>query len=85
MKATLTFDLPEDRNEHIAALKGVDSILALDDLDNVLRDFTKYDGGELAIFRNDEGKECKGCYDTVMKVREILREIRDVREIPELE
>ena len=43
MKVTLTFDLPEDRQQHNAAVHGMDWALVCWELDEELRKFLKYD------------------------------------------
>jgi len=42
MKATLTFDLPDDKHEHLCAVHGVDSVLALMEIRELLRSRLKY-------------------------------------------
>lgn len=44
MKATLTFSLPEESEEHGNALRGTDYRTLLDDLCQALREVHKYDG-----------------------------------------
>ena len=43
MKATLTFDLPQESTEHRLALNGAGYYAALVDLDNRIRDNMKYE------------------------------------------
>jgi len=42
MKATLEFNLPEDREEHNYALNGILYSIVLDEIDNFLRTKLKY-------------------------------------------
>ncbi len=41
-KVTLTFRLPEEKEEFELASKGIDYFCAVSDLDNLLRNFIKY-------------------------------------------
>ena len=84
MTATLTFDLPQEAPEHMAAVKGVDTILLLDDLINEIRSYLKHECGEFKSWRNEEGTECTACPETLEKVRAMIWEMRRDREIPEL-
>ena len=84
MKATLEFTLPDERTEHIAAVKGIDAILVIDDLLNEIRSFLKHGGGEFREWRDDEGVTQKGCDATLEKVRSYIWELRKDNEIPDL-
>ena len=42
MKATLTFDLPEEHSDHLLAVKASDLAMALWDIDQELRSVVKY-------------------------------------------
>jgi hypothetical protein len=84
MKATLTFDLPQEAPEHMAAVKGLDTILLLDDLISEIRSFLKHECGQFKSWRNEEGTECNACPETLEKVRSYIWEMRRDREIPEL-
>ena len=68
----------------MAAVKGLDTILLLDDLINEIRSFLKYDGGQFKSWRNEEGTECTACSETLEKVRSMIWEMRQAREIPDL-
>jgi DNA-binding IclR family transcriptional regulator len=46
MKATLEFQLPEEREEHIRAVHAADAWATLDDIDQELRRILKY-GSEI--------------------------------------
>lgn len=46
MKATLEFQLPEERDEHIRAVHAADAWALLDDIDQELRRIVKY-GSEI--------------------------------------
>jgi hypothetical protein len=84
VKATLEFDLPEERTEHICAVKGMDSILIIDDLLNEIRAFLKHGSGEFREWRDEEGKTHTGCDATLEKVRSYIWELRKDNEIPDL-
>ena len=84
MKATLEFNLPEERCEHICAVKGMDTILIIDDLLQEIRSFLKYGGGEFQSWRDEEGRECKACPATLEKIRSFIWELRKDNEIPDL-
>jgi hypothetical protein len=47
MKATLEFQLPEERDEHIRAVHAADAWALLDDIDQELRRILKY-GSEIS-------------------------------------
>lgn len=85
MKAVLEFNLPEERTEHIAALKGMDSILVIDDLLNQIRYFLKHGTGEFKEWRDYEtGNVVTACDHTLEKVRDYIWELRKHNEIPDL-
>ena len=85
MKATLEFTLPDERTEHIAAVKGMDTILILDDLLNEIRTFLKHGGGEFREWRDEEtGNLVTGCDHTLEKVRSFIWQLRKDNEIPDL-
>jgi hypothetical protein len=85
MKATLEFTLPEERCEHICAVKGMDTILILDDLINEIRSYLKHGGGEFKQWRDEEtGNTVTGCEHTLEKVRSYIWELRKDNEIPDL-
>jgi hypothetical protein len=84
MKATLEFTLPEERTEHICAVKGMDAILILDDLISEIRSFLKHGAGEFREWRDEEGKTHTACDATLEKVRYYIWELRKDNEIPDL-
>jgi hypothetical protein len=84
MKATLEFTLPEERTEHICAVKGMDAILILDDLISEIRSFLKHGAGEFREWRDEEGKTHTACDATLEKVRSYIWELRKDNEIPDL-
>jgi hypothetical protein len=84
MKATLEFTLPEERTEHICAVKGMDAILILDDLISEIRSFLKHGSGEFREWRDEEGKTHTACDATLEKVRSYIWELRKDNEIPDL-
>ena len=46
MKATLTFNLPEEREEFNTAINGVNYMIALEDIRNKIRSWKKYEDKE---------------------------------------
>jgi hypothetical protein len=84
MKATLEFTLPEERVEHICAVKGMDAILIVDDLLSEIRSFLHHEGGEFKSWRNEDGTQCKGDFETLEKVRNYIWELRKDNEIPDV-
>jgi hypothetical protein len=84
MTASITFNLPQEAPEHMAAVKGLDTILLLDDLINEIRSFLKHECGQFKSWRNEEGVECTACPETLEKVRSLIWEMRQAREIPDL-
>ena len=84
MKATLEFTLPEERCEHICAVKGMDVILILDDLLNEIRSYLKHGCGEFREWRDEEGQTHTACDATLEKVRSFIWELRKDNEIPDL-
>lgn len=92
MKATIEFNLPEEQHEHAYALAGVDALLVIDDLLNEIRNKLKYGGGKFAEWDaeiwNDDGsvskKRIDGCDYTLERVRDVLIEFKNDRNLPEL-
>jgi hypothetical protein len=84
MKATLEFNLPEERLEHICAVKGMDAIIVLDDLLSEIRSFLKHGAGEFGEWRTEEGDTHTACAETLEKVRSYIWELRKDNEIPDL-
>jgi hypothetical protein len=84
MKANLEFNLPEDETEHLAAVKGIDAILCIDDLINEIRSFLKYESGVFKNFETWEGNTVSADAATLERVRELLHEYRQERQIPDL-
>lgn len=66
MQAVLKFDLPEDNDEHTAAVHGMDYALACWDLDQKLRGWLKY--GNKFETADDALEECRN------QLREIMFE-----------
>jgi len=54
MKATLEFELPEDEDAHLDALKGSDWKFAMDDLQNYLRSQIKHGENTIEEYRTFE-------------------------------
>jgi DNA-directed RNA polymerase subunit F len=72
MKATLEFNLPDDKIDFECASKGLDFSIFINDLLNEIRAALKYESGEFA--------KCDP--DTLEKVREwIFNEVRE-RQLP---
>lgn len=92
MKATIEFNLPEEQDDHAYALAGLDALIVIDELLNEIRTKLKYGGGEFcewdAEVWNDDGsvskKRVKGCDYTLEKVRDVLIQLKDNRNLPEL-
>ena len=47
MKATLEFELPEERTEYLQAVHAIDMIIAITNADNKLRGYVKYGDGTI--------------------------------------
>lgn len=74
MKATLEFDLPEERAEHSYALAGVDALLVIDDVVE-----------ELANGMNNQYGTFKDCdVETLERVIEYIVAQKDSRRLPDL-
>jgi len=64
--ATLTFNLPEENQEHQTAVRAPDVKFGIQEYDNWLRSKTKY---------HDETEwEGKSAYDVLVEARRMLRE-----------
>jgi len=83
MRAILTFRLPAEQNEFELCSKGVDTRIVIDDICNEIRNALRYDSGELHKFRNEEGRDCIGCPETLWQVRKRILEMLGERNIPE--
>lgn len=84
MRATLSFTLPREATEHICAVKGMDSILIIDELLNEIRSFLKHGGGEFREWRDYQGVTQTACDATLEKVRDYIWQLRKDNEIPDL-
>ena len=85
MRATLSFTLPREATEHICAVKGMDTVLMLDELLNEIRSFLKHGAGEFREWRDEEtGNVVTACDATLEKVRSYIWELRRDNEIPDL-
>ena len=92
MKATLEFNLPEEQDDHAYALAGLDALLVIDDLLNEIRNKLKYDSGEFREWNqeiyNDDGeieeKRMTACDYTLERVAEVLHQLKEKRNLPEL-
>lgn len=93
MKATLTFDLPEEEPEHKYALAGTDALLLIEDLCNEIRSKLRYDSGDFQEFDAEEWDEeanefrkirAKGDDHTLEKVWQWVIDQKQRRNLPEL-
>jgi hypothetical protein len=84
MKATLEFTLPEERTEHICAVKGMDAILVIDDLLSEIRTYLKHGCGEFKEWKDEIGETHYACEYTLEKVVSYIWELRKDNEIPDV-
>lgn len=93
MKATLEFNLPEEKDDHDYALHGVDALLVISDLENEIRSKLRHNSGEFKEFLSevyDEAtdevtyKKFEGCDHTLERVWKFLIELKEERKLPEL-
>lgn len=84
MKATLEFSLPEEREDHSYALAGVDALLLIDELLAEIRNKLKHDSGFFSEWTDEEGKRRRGDDSTLERFRELVRELKTQRNLPEL-
>ena len=84
MKATLEFDLPEDDYDHKAAIFGHDALALIHDLEEEIRAFVSHDAGNFKHWRGDEGKDMKGCYDTLQRVWDWIIREKQERNLPNI-
>ena len=93
MKAILEFSLPEEQDDHKYALAGVDALLVISDLENEIRSKLRHNSGEFREFNvqyYDEdsdtlkNKRVEGCDNTLEYVWEVLRRLKQERNLPEL-
>ena len=93
MKATLTFNLPEEEPEHSYALAGTDALILIEDLCSEIRAKLKYDTGEFKEFPAEEWDEetnqfkkitAKGDDHTLEKVWQWIIDQKQRRNLPEL-
>ena len=75
MKTTLEFNLPEEKADLDYALAGLDALLVISDILSVCRAKLKYDSGEF--------KDCDDA--TIEKVRDFIVELKQYKNLPELE
>jgi hypothetical protein len=75
VKAILKFNLPEEKSDHAYAIAGVDALLTISDILSECRSKLKYDSGEF--------KDCDDA--TIEKVRDFIVELKQYRNLPELE
>lgn len=93
MKATLTFDLPEEEAEHKYALAGLDALLLISDLENEIRSKLNHDCGEFKEFLHEKWNEesgefakerVKGDDATLEAIWQWIIEQKRERNLPEL-
>lgn len=92
MKAILEFNLPEEQPDHEYAIHGVDALLCIDDLFNEIRSKLNHDCGrfkewDVEIYNEDgttSRKKVHGCDYTLERVRDILVELTNERNLPDL-
>ena len=92
MQAQLIFNLPEEQDDHAYALAGLDALLCIDDLLSEIRSKLRYDCGEFREWDqeiyNDEGeidrKRMSACDYTLERVADILHQLKQKRNLPEL-
>jgi hypothetical protein len=75
MEAILKFNLPEEKADHAYAIAGLDALLVISDILSECRSKLKYDSGEF--------KDCDDA--TIEKVRDFIVELKQYRNLPELE
>jgi hypothetical protein len=75
METVLKFSLPEEKADLDYALAGVNALLVISDILSVCRAKLKYDSGEF--------KDCDDA--TIEKVRDFIVELKQYRNLPELE
>jgi hypothetical protein len=74
MKATIEFDIPEEKHDLEYALKGVDALILIDNLLNEIRSALRHQSGE---FRELDDP-------TLEKIREWVAQEIEYRKLPEL-
>jgi len=93
MKAILEFDLPDEQAEHSYALAGTDALIVIEELLNEIRSYLKHGDGEFREFYSDVWSDetseyCKtriqACEHTLEKVRDLIFEYKQKRNLPEL-
>lgn len=70
MKAVLTFNLPEESEEHLTALNGWRYKLVLEQLDNNLRSLIKYENKETILIQDVRDTICMILNDYGIKMHE---------------
>jgi hypothetical protein len=75
VKAILKFNLPEEKSDHAYAIAGADALITISDILSECRSKLKYDSGEF--------KDCDDA--TIEKVRDFIVELKQYRNLPELE
>jgi hypothetical protein len=75
VKAILKFSLPEEKSDYAYAVAGVDALLVIEDILSECRSKLKYESGQF--------KDCDDA--TIEKVRDFIVELKQHRNLPELE
>jgi hypothetical protein len=75
MEASLHFTLPDEETAFHAAASGLNAVIVLDELDNRLRSWNKYEGPDKPVTATS----------AIEAIREMLRELRDEYRIPDIQ
>jgi hypothetical protein len=84
MKATLEFDLPEDDYDHKAALAGHNALMLIDELEEMIRAKINDEEGEFQNWKNEDGEEKYGDYDTLDRVWDWIIREKQERNLPHI-
>lgn len=84
MKAILEFNPPEDQDDHAYAVAGLDALLLISNLEDEIRSMVNDNCGFFLRWRNEDGKECQGDYETLQRVWKFILTEKAERRLPEL-
>jgi hypothetical protein len=84
MKAILEFNLPEDNDDHLYAISGLDSLIVIEDLLSEISSKLRHDSGYFSSWRNEQGENVKSCDETLERVRDYLLNKKVEHRIPHL-
>ncbi len=84
MKAILEFNLPEDQDDHAYAVAGLDALLLISNIEDEIRSMVNDNCGMLLRWRNEDGQECQGDYETLRRVWDLIIAEKAERRLPEL-